>query len=400
MGESSPHRKIGFLLQPLQRIICHEISDMKSTIVSPVFLSLIFYFFLTATGKGQYLNQHYFPKEDWRTSTPGQQGLDQDRLDDFIIELRKGRLQRPISSFLIVKNGYLVVNETFGDYNGDTPHTLQSVTKSVTSTLVGVAIRQGYIDSLGQKVLSFFPEYKIINNMDDNKRAMDLEHALTMRTGQEWTGERHLGPLNRHQGDKMKYVLDYKMEGEPGINWYYNSGIAVLLGGLLENATGMNTKDFAQEYLFEPIGITSAYWSWGHRGIPHTGGGLYLSPKDMARIGYLYLRNGMWNDKQILPEWWVEKAMEKHVQHAESISDVRSVGYGYMWWLLSKNKNYYGDDPADIMMAYGHWGQFIFIIPKDDMIVVFTNDNSASYSEEIKPISLFYKYILPSIEGS
>ena len=225
---------------------------------------------------------------------------------------------------------------------------------------------------------------------------MTLKHALTMRTGQAWTGELHLGALNRFSGDKMKYVLDYKMEGPPGERWYYNSGIAILVGGLIQNATDMNTKDFASKYLFDPLGITSYRWV-GHRDIPHTGGGLYLTPQDMAKIGYLYLRNGKWDTDQILPEGWVNEATTRHVNSTQNIVGISPISYGYMWWLLPLNKSDTTDQTAGIYMAYGHWGQFIFVIPKYDMIVVWTNNSSASYSEEIKPISLLYDYVLPAV---
>lgn len=341
--------------------------------------------------------QVYFPGENWRSSTPSQQGLDEGKLNAFIQQLRNGNLIRPVSSFTIIKNGYLVVNETFGRYDGKEEHTLQSVTKSVASTLIGVAIQQGLIADLDQTVLSFFPEYQQFEHMNKDKQAMNLRHALTMRTGQAWTGESHLGALNRYKGDKMKYVLDYEMETAPGKKWYYNSGIAILLGGLIQNVSKMNTKDFAQKHLFEPLGIQSARWSWGHKGIPHTGGGLFLNPEDMARVGYLYLRNGKWNNQQILPEWWVEQATKRHVDRTQSIAGVSRIGYGFMWWLLPFDKNDQNWQTPDIYMAYGHWGQFIFVIPKYDMVIVWTNDNSASYTEEIKPISLLYEYILPAI---
>ena len=339
----------------------------------------------------------YFPREAWRTAAPGQQGMDAKGLTEFIALLRAGDLQKPISSFAIVKNGYLIVDETFDGYSGTRPHTLQSVTKSITSTLVGAALQNGFIKRLDQKVLFFFPEYERIDHLDEHKKAMTLEHALTMRTGQAWTGERHLGPLNRYQGDKMKYVLDYPMETRPGKKWYYNSGIAILLGGLLQNATGMSTQDFAQRYLFDPLHIGDAQWRWGHKGIPHTGGGLYLKPHDMAKIGYLYLRNGRWGDKQLLPKWWVKRATERHVPDTEDIAGISRISYGYLWWLMDMDKKSKSTAPPEIYMAYGHWGQFIFVVPKHDMVVVFTNDSSASYSDEIRPISLLYDYVLPAV---
>lgn len=360
------------------------------------FLVVILLFDFSAASQSS-KSDNYFPKAEWRTASPHSQGFDEKQLDRFINELKEGKILKPVSSVTIIKNGYLVLHETFGNYNSDQPHTLQSVTKSITSTLVGVAIQNGFIEDLDQKVLYFFPEYDDIDNIDLNKEKMNLEHALTMRTGQAWTGESHLDALNRYSGDKMKYILDYKMETEPGINWYYNSGIAVLLGGLLQNATGMNTKDFSEAYLFKPLNITNARWSWSHRGIPHTGGGLYLKPTDMARIGYLYLRNGIWDGKQILPEWWVEKATTRHVISTDIKSGKSNISYGYMWWLMSLDRTKEHTQPAEIFMAYGHWGQFIFVIPKYDMVIAWTNDSSASYPEEKLPISLLYEYLLPTV---
>ncbi len=337
----------------------------------------------------------YFPGETWRTSHPEDQGLDSERLRRLIDDLNKGNLQRPISSFTIVKNGYMVVSETFGSYDGETAHTMQSVTKSITGTLVGIAMQQGHIESLDQKVLDFFPEYDRIDRLDDHKRAMNLRHCLTMRTGQAWTGERHLGALNRFSGDKMKYVLDYEMEGAPGQKWYYNSGIAILMGGLLQNATRQNVEDFAQANLFAPLGISDVHWSWGHRGIPHTGGGLFLTPDAMLRIGYLYLRGGRWGDQQILPPSWIEESLQRRVPFAERLAGKANAGYGYMWWLLPMDPS---ENDPDILMAYGHWGQFIFIVPTLDMVVAVTNDRSASYAEELQPIRWFYDRVLPLVK--
>ncbi len=337
-----------------------------------------------------------FPTNGWKKAAPSQHGFDEQRLSDFINDIRNGKLIRPAHSLLIVRNGHLVVEEYFNGGSSSDVHTLQSVTKSISSTLVGVAMQQGMIKSLEQPVLSFFPEYDDFKNLDGNKRNMTLRHALTMRTGQAWTGESHLDALNRFSGDRMKYVLDYKMEGEPGNKWYYNSGIAVLLGGLIANATEMDTRDFAQQFLFDPLGIDRARW-YSYRNIPHTGGGLYLRPQDMAKIGYLYLKDGLWEGKRILPENWVKEATTAHVNRTETIVGMKP-GYGFMWWLLPLEKSSVTiDNGVDVYMAYGHWGQFIFIIPSYDMVVVWTNNNSASYREEIKPISLFYDHLLPAV---
>jgi len=330
-------------------------------------------------------SQHYFPQENWRTATPSSQGLNQQGIQKFIADLQAGEVLPPVSSFTVVKNGYMVVNENFGGYNGTRAHTLQSVTKSITSTIIGAAIQQGLIQNVDQKIVSFFPEYASLKNDDAHKQSMTLKHALIMQTGQAWTGERHLGKLNSFSEDKMKYVLDYPMEGKPGQQWYYNSGIAILLGGLIQNSTKMSTQEFAQQHLFQPLGITSARWSWSHRGIPHTGGGLFLNPSDMARIGYLYLCKGKWEGQQILPAAWVRQAFTAHSGVVDTFHGFKS-RYGYMWWIFEERDN-----------PYGHWGQFIFVIPKANMVVTFTNHSTASYAQELKPIELFFKRVLPLV---
>lgn len=339
---------------------------------------------------------NYFPKEAWRTDAPEDQGLDQGKLWDFMGKIRKGEILRPITSLVIVRNGYLIVNERFGEYEDSRPHTLQSVTKSITGTLVGVAIQQGFIQGLDQKILDFFPEYQTIENDESAKRALNLQHALNMRTGQAWTGERHLGPLNKYKGDKMKYVLDYDMELAPGKKWYYNSGIAILMGGLLQNATAMDTEDFAQRFLFAPLAIKRAQWSWGHKGIPHTGGGLFLTPIDLARIGYLYLRNGCWEGQQIFPKDWIHGILTNAIPLVKKFHGSIPAGYGGMWWLLPLEKTKI-ENSFDILMAYGHWGQFLFVIPQYDMVIVMTQNDSATYIEELEPIKLLYSHLLPMV---
>ncbi|NIR52312.1 serine hydrolase [candidate division KSB1 bacterium] len=345
---------------------------------------------------GQHPDQPYWPTQSWRTGHPADHGLNERSLRQLVRKIEKGGKNRGIHSLLIVKDGYLVMEEYFHGSDEDI-HTLQSVTKSITSTLVGAAIHHGFIQSLDQKVLSFFPEYDDIKHLDENKAAITLRHALTMQTGMAWYGESHLRPLNRYHGDRMKYVLDYKMDRSPGEKWYYNSGIAILLGGLLENAANMNTADFAYQYLFEPLGIYAREW-YSYRNIPHTGGGLDLKPRDMARIGYLYLRDGIWENKRIVPENWVTEATRRHVPRARKLKGLPPFGYGYMWWLAPLDKNDTDTSkPAEIYMAWGYMGQFIFVIPKYDMVVVFTGGSTFPVGE-FQPIHLLYDEILPSID--
>jgi hypothetical protein len=236
--------------------------------------------------------------------------------------------------------------------------------------------------------------YDTFLNHDAHKKAMTLRHALTMQTGMAWFGESHLGSMNRFQGDKIEMVLDYEMDRAPGEKWYYNSGIAVLLGGLLQNATGMSTQDFADKFLFEPMGIEERRWH-SHRGIPHTGGGLHLRPRDMAKIGYLYLKDGVWAGRRLLPEGWVADATRRQVSQVAKRTEY-TAAYGYMWWVLPfERHNMAATDRRDIYAAYGYMGQFIFVVPELDMIAVFTG-GASRWPGELRPFDLLYDYILPS----
>ncbi len=338
----------------------------------------------------------YWPTTAWRTALLSAHGLDESLLNQLVDKITSGDPYRAIHSLLIVKNGYLVFEKYFAGYDKDDLHTLQSVTKSIASTLVGAAIQNGFIQSLDQKVLSFFPEYETVANLDENKRVMNLRHALTMQTGMAWFGEKHLGPLNRFSGDKMKFVLDYEMDRPPGEKWYYNSGIAVLLGGLLQNATGMGTIEFADKFLFQPLGVSERRW-YSHRGIPHSGGGLHLRPRDMTKIGFLFLNDGAWDGKRILPEGWVEEATQRHVPFAEKKSEY-TAAYGYMWWVLPYERhNLDKREKQDFFAAYGYMGQFIFVIPEHDMVVVVTG-GAQRWPDEIRPFDFLYRFILKAVE--
>jgi CubicO group peptidase (beta-lactamase class C family) len=341
---------------------------------------------------------NYYPASQWRTSSPEEQGLDAKILKKLVKRIRKNKIAA-IDSLLVVRNGYLVVDEYFNGSRPDDLHTLQSDTKSVTSLLIGIAAQQGMISSLDQKVLGFFPEYRRIKNVDDLKSAMTLRDLLTMRTGLDWGEDPYQGSplfqLNNCQCDWLKFVLDWPMREAPGTRFEYNSGGVILLGGVIRNVSGMPTDVFAQQKLFDPLGIAQVRWAYGEPdNLPHTGGGLNMKPRDRAKLGYLVLRKGLWEDKQIVSREWLDESMQHHVRNPRTFGS-HPVDYGYLWWLLpADGAGTTQGEQADIYTAAGARDQWIFVIPRYDMVVVVTGNTVSTFAQ---PVDFLYTDILHAV---
>ena len=338
----------------------------------------------------------YYPADQWRTSSPDEQALDRKKLKKLVKRIRRNDISG-IDSLLIVRNGYLVIESYFNGWGPDDLHTLQSDTKSITSLLVGIARQQGFISNVDQKVLGFFPEYRRIKNVDDRKAAMSLRDLLTMRTGLNWSEDPYEGSplwqLNNCGCDWLKFTLDWRMREQPGTRFEYNSGGVILLGGVIRNASGMPTDIFAQRFLFDPLGITQARWYYGKPdNLPHMGGGLNLRPLDMAKIGYLVLRRGRWGNQQVVSEDWLAESLQHSVTSARTFAG-RPVDYGYLWWLLHLDGEGIEGTDADVYTASGAQGQWIFIIPKYDMVVVSTG-STPSFD---KAVGFLYSDILRAV---
>ncbi len=284
-----------------------------------------------------------------------------------------------VHSVLIVRNGYLVTEAYFYPYHQSRKHPILSCTKSFLSALVGIAIEEGYLD-LDDKVMGLFPDRDIAND-DPRKRAMTVEHLLLMRSGLDWpessvsygSADNVLWQMLDSR-DWVQFVLDRPMATEPGTTFNYSTGDPQLLAAVLEEATGMSTRKFARTHLFEPLGVSSDHWDWqsAPEGVAFGGGGLSMTPRAMAKFGYLYLEGGDWNGQQIVPADWVE-------------ASVANSHYGYQWWRLS-NGGY---------AALGYGGQRIVVIPDLEMVVVITGDFSGTTSRY-----LVDAFIIPAAKSS
>jgi CubicO group peptidase (beta-lactamase class C family) len=249
-------------------------------------------------------------------------------------------------------------------------HNLQSVSKSVTSALIGIAIGRGEIPGADAKMMPYFYAFK--TRPDPRRERMTLRDVLTMTAGIRWDEEsaEYTDPANNcaameGKSDWIQYVLDQPMAEEPGEAFVYNSGATELLSYLISKATGKEADDYAKEHLFTPLGI-DFYWKRTPKGLADTEGGLYLTPRDLAKIGYLFLKDGMWDGKRVLPEGWARDSTRWHVTTNES-----SYGYGYQWWVMPRK----GPGSYDAYAAWGIGGQLLIVVPELELICVFTGWN-------------------------
>ena len=254
-------------------------------------------------------------------------------------------------------------------FKGRDVHSLQSVTKSIAATLLGIALGRGEIASVDRPMVSFFPD-RDLSRADPRLRRTTLEDVLTMRSGIEWhEQDRPMDSTNttvqlEASKDWIAFTLAQPMDSDPGTKWAYNSGGSMLLSGIIKNATGKFIDDYAAEHLFQPLGIKDFYWKRTPTGHPDTEGGLYLGAEDLAKIGYLYLHGGVWNNRRILPAAFVERATTRHVTGVGG----GQFDYGYQWWLTRR-----GD--ADVWMGRGFGGQFLIVIPSRSVVAVVNSWN-------------------------
>jgi CubicO group peptidase (beta-lactamase class C family) len=295
----------------------------------------------------------------WKTASPEEVGLDSEELAKMFEFVREKGI--PVHSVQIVRHGRLALDAYFYPYRSDTRHDVASVTKSITSTLVGLAIKRGYLGDVQQPIMAMFPEHRLMN-VDERKRKLNIEHLLTMSAGWDCGFEPKEGRLfeMRRSADWLQFMLDLPMVADPGTRWAYCSGNCHVLSILLTQVVGTNALAFARRELFAPLGIKDIGWASDSRGNNHGWGDLQLHPRDMARIGQLLLQRGRWREQEIIPEAWIAEATREHVERTSNKDH-----YGYFWWV--KGKDYPG-----MFEAVGRGGQRVNVWPAKDMVIVFT----------------------------
>jgi len=309
----------------------------------------------------------YWPTDGWQTTTPEEQGFDSLKLAEGLSAVQKAGI--PIHSLLIARNGRILLEAYFYPYDGKEPHSTSSVTKSITTTLIGIAANQGKL-SLDDRMVSFFPEYTIAN-LDARKKSITVRHLASMSAGMECSGppdELTVAEMEASP-DWVQFALDRPMADEPGKKWNYCGLWMHLLSAILEKATGMPAQEFARLNLFEPLGIQAGTWPADPQGVNMGAGNLRLYPTDMAKLGLLWLQQGRWDGRQVVSSSWVRQSVVVRFQPGGD-------SYGYGWW-ISKGLG----GPA--YNAEGNAGQRIAMDPTLNLIVVTTGGDGFNFDDVV-----------------
>ncbi len=358
------------------------------------------YILLLATGIGtsSAVAQTRWPTKGWPESTPKAVGLDAAMRAAFDEDIKKGEYSY-VDSLLVIRCGRVAyerkyprdydkinggrtwlsqnLNSQYNYFNPDWHpyyrhgelHTMQSVTKTVTSVVIGAAMARGeFRADLNAPILKFFEAAKVAN-LDERKRRITLRHVLTMTSGIDWNEDVPYGDPNNGSdqmeatSDWPKFVIDRPMAHEPGEVFAYSSGGSELLGYIFEKVTGKDIQDYAKEHVFDLLGIKDSYWKRTPTGLSDTEGGLYLKPEDLAKIGFLYLKNGMWDGKHVVQVEWVKDSL------AASVTTGRAGRkYGFQWWLLPHGAR----DERLAWAALGFGGQKLIVAPEQNLMLIMT----------------------------
>jgi CubicO group peptidase (beta-lactamase class C family) len=339
--------------------------------------------------------------KDWPKAAPKEFSIDPEKLAAFDADLASGKYGL-VDSMLVLRCGTAVYDKSYphdygqiygerakkegplnhdlhGPYNyfstdfhpyyhGTDMHTMQSVSKTVTSVTFGIArMRNEFTASLDAPILQFVGGHKIAN-LDDRKKRITVRNLLTMTAGLEWHEDlpyddpKNSADIMEASHDWAQYAIDQPMAEEPGKTFVYNSGATILLAQIFKKVTGKNIDDYAAEHLFKPLGMRY-YWKHSPTGLPDTEGGLYLSAHDLAKIGQLFLKDGMWQGKEVVSSAWIKDSVTPRVSVPGG-----QWKYGYQWWLQP-----IGSSPADIAWAArGFGGQQLFVVSQYDIVAVFT----------------------------
>ncbi len=353
-----------------------------------------------------------WPTKGWATATPASVGLDEEVLLRLDKDMASGKYSQMVDSLAVFRCGKKIFERTYphdyatiyakeagerGPYNerltgrynyfdsywhpyyhGTDLHTMQSISKTVTSVIIGVAIQRGdFKAGLNTPALKYFDTSKEngkVKNVDDRKRRITLRDLLSMSAGLEWDelkGFDTADPQNNTSlmeasDDWVQYAIDRPMAAEPGKVWNYNSGATELLAYIFQKETGQDIDDYGQKYLFAPLGIRHE-WKRTYMGMVDTEGGLYLNGSDLAKIGYLYLRDGMWDGQRIVSSEWVKESVTPYFQTEAEPDYKDGFKYGFYWW-LSKLP----DSTEYVWMARGFGAEDLMVFPNEGLIVTVT----------------------------
>lgn len=325
-----------------------------------------------------------WPTGGWPTSTPEAQGLSSAELAGYVSTWLQPQFN--MDSLLVIRNGYLVA-EAYTPLNGpENRHRLYSASKTITSALIGVLLQEGLLKSLDTPVLELFPDREVAN-VDARKQAMTVRDLLMMAGGLD-INDMQAGQLEvpatsslmEQSEDWVQFALDLPMAAEPGAQWYYSNPGVHILSGIISELTGKSALDYAAEKLFGPLGITDYYWPSSPTGVSIGYAELELTPRDMAKIGYLYLNDGQWDDQQIIPADYARASLGRQINTPFEPNTV----YGYLWWRLNRE---------NFSFALGHGGQVIMVLPDKDLVVVTTGGMTEDVRVPLNGYGMFFNTV-------
>jgi CubicO group peptidase (beta-lactamase class C family) len=352
------------------------------------------------------------------TGSLNEVNIDAELIEKAVNEIYRGKYKE-VHSFLIFKDGKLVLDEYFTghQYQWDAPnhhgelvtwdrdmeHQVMSVTKSITSTCIGIAVDKGFIESVHQSIFDYLPEHQHLKT--GGKEKITIENLLTMTSGLEWKewSAPYSSPDNPAIGiwfaqqdiDPISYILEKPLVHEPGTRFNYSGGDIILLGEIIRNATGMAIDEFSGNYLFEPLGIDSFDWiAQFDNGVFETAANLKMTPRDMTKIGVTFLNKGVWNGEQIVSGQWVKKSATPFPGNTGINvpgEDSGRMGYSYTWWTGEYSRS---GQKIHMYTASGFGGQHIMILPEVNTVVVFTGGN---YLTPRPPFKILKKYVIPAL---
>jgi len=336
------------------------------------------------------------PGDDWEASTPAEQGLDP--LLVARVYYNAAELET-LYSLLVIKNGYLIAEDYFNEGSIDHKDRLQSVTKSYTSALVGIAVDQGYLSSVDQKMLDFFPE--VADQITDRrKEQITIRDLLQMRAGYPWEETDPALWDGLLSGHYPPLIEEFPLVADPGTEFNYSNLSSNWLGIIVDRATGMNLKAYAEENLFLPLGVEAGEWGTDAEGHNNGCGDLHLTPRDAAKFGLLYLNEGEYEGNQVVPADWVHDSLQRYSEDINLTGgfpanwglSITGIGYGYQWWSATAGQHHFD-------YAAGHGGQLIVLLDDLDMVIVATSypfwlqHDAESWKHELAIINLVAEFI-------
>lgn len=306
--------------------------------------------------------------DGWTTSTPAAEGIDAQALGAVLDAIRDGQYPG-VDSMVVARHQRLVAEGYYNGFDRNTVHDLRSTGKSFVSTLVGIAVSQGVVgidDTLSQHI----PDFENHRNMDATKRSITLRHLLHMSSGLDCNDALEASSPGWEEkvyasNDWVRFVLDLRMVSAPGANFSYCTGGVVLLGHVVSLRSGMTLDDYARQWLLGPLGIEQVNWRRSPDGRATGATGFGLRPRDAAKLGALFVNEGVWNGLRVVPESWALATRER--VHTQGTG-----GYGYLWW---KNSFTTASGPVEAVFSAGNGGNHVFIVPSLELVVAFTGSN-------------------------